>query len=368
MRIGSTEAHCPRKQEKGRPMSIRLEFLLIAALALGCASTQPGRQNTTHTRATDKPTREGLWQIRDTRLFVRDVGPLDAPVLVVVHGGPGGNHRSQLPLEALAPEFRVVSYDQRGTGESDRFDVPLPELQKLLTLEENVEDLEALRVRLGRERISVIGHSWGGALATFYAATYPESIDKLIVYSGGPEDKSLLAQKKTAHRAKMTTGELSAMASGKAALEAAMDRGVDGNELDRLFVDFVLPLLPSLYCKRPPAPARSEVGRGGFWANQIAGRYIESLDRSALAKKLGRLAAPTLLIWGRCEPSPRERLTGLLDAIPDAQFVQFEQSGHNAMEEEPELFFSTLRAFLSGKSLPMVAHRSRESLPPLKTP
>jgi len=117
-------------------------------------------------------------------------------------------------------------------------------------------------------------------------------------------------------------------------------------------------MFPSLYCQRPTA-ASAEQGRAGFWASQGQNQYSRTFDRAAFAEKLKLVKAPALLTWGRCEPSPQERLLYLLDNLPDAQFVIFEKSGHNAMEEEPALFFDTLNAFLDGKPLPAKSFRSR---------
>ena len=366
---------------------MKTTLILMVVTLWGCASTQdaPKTKTAKTTRPAPAPAaklevREGRWEIRGTRLFVRDVGPRDAPVLIVVHGGPGGNHISLRRLEALAPAHRVVLYDQRGTGESDRLDVSpaRPKSLEKLTLEQNVEDLEALRERLGREKVSLIGHSWGAALVVFYAAAYPARVDRLIVYSGGPETLELAKRKKAAHRAKLTAEERAMFKQRLEAIQTAVKADAPQEKLDPLFVKLASVMFPSLYCVRPQKAADSaapstpkqgggsgygEIGRGGFWANQVVGQYVLKFEYASIADGLRKVKAPALLTWGRCEPSPVERLTNLLDYLPDARFVVFKKSGHNAMEEEQELFFGMLRAFLAGKPIPTPSYRSRKELP-----
>ncbi|MBS1121972.1 MAG: prolyl aminopeptidase [Deltaproteobacteria bacterium] len=331
----------------------------LLGVLLGCGGTPVAPAQP---EARSPSVREDKWQIRDTRLLVRDVGPESAPTIVVIHGGPGGNHLSLRPLEALAPRFRVVFYDQRGTGESDRFRISseMPALDQL-AMEENVEDLEALRQRLGKDRITLIGHSWGGSLAVFYAAAYPAHVEKLIVYSGGPEDLELSSQKRKAHLAKLNPEEQALAKTRIAELQKAAEQGSSQDVIDRLFLQVSEVMFASLYCQRP-AKATAAQGRAGFWASQGVNQYIATFDRAAFASKLAAVKSPTLLTWGRCEPSPQERLTYLLDSLPNAQLVIFETSGHNAMEEEPSLFLATLKAFLDGKTLPTRSFRTRAEL------
>lgn len=334
----------------------------LLVLAIGCSTAHEAvREEVQRTNAPPGALRvyEGMWAIRDTNLFVRDVGPEDAPTIVVLHGGPGGNFLNLRPLERLAPQFRVVFYDQRGTGASDRLDVDpqQPDTLAALSLTNNVEDLEALRQRLGKDRVIVMGHSWGGSLAVFYAAAYPEHVEKLIVYSGGPEDAALQDQKNAAQFERFTDDDKSLMKARVGALQEAAERGASQDELDRLFFDVAQVVFPSLSCERSSAAPTHE-GRAGFWANQGVNDYVTSFDRASFSLKLKAVAAPALLTWGRCEPSPQERLTVLLDHLPNARLVIFENSGHYAMEEEPELFWGTLLAFLNDAPLPARSFRS----------
>lgn len=107
----------------------------------------------------------------------------DRPVLIVLHGGPGGDHRDYLGLESFADRFFVVLWDQRGTGLSER--VPDEELDGPTYL----ADLDHLARELSPDRpVHLLGHSWGGAYATYYAQSFPERVDRLVLAEPGALD------------------------------------------------------------------------------------------------------------------------------------------------------------------------------------
>ena len=77
-------------------------------------------------------------------------------------------------FERLASFSRLIMFDKRGTGLSDRVAVA--------TLEERMDDLRAVMDAAGSERAAVYGGSEGGALAILFAATYPERVSALVLY------------------------------------------------------------------------------------------------------------------------------------------------------------------------------------------
>ena len=102
-------------------------------------------------------------------------------VVIVLHGGPGNDYRYLLDLKALSDEYFVVFYDQRGTGLSPR--VPAEQL----TVNNMVEDLHNIVEHYGKGgQVNIIGHSWGGMLASAYIAKYPDTVDKLVLAEPGP--------------------------------------------------------------------------------------------------------------------------------------------------------------------------------------
>ena len=79
--------------------------------------------------------------------------------------------------ESLGSFARVVNFDKRGTGLSDR----VPEAQ-LPSLEERMDDIRAVMDAAGMERASLLGFSEGGPLAMLFAATYPHRTVNLVVW------------------------------------------------------------------------------------------------------------------------------------------------------------------------------------------
>ncbi|MEA3390930.1 pyrimidine utilization protein D [Sphingobium sp. CCH11-B1] len=105
-------------------------------------------------------------------------GPPDAPPLIL-SSGLGGSASYWTPnLLALARHFRVLVYDHRGTGRSDR---ALPEV---VTVDDLADDMGMLIDAQGWTRASVIGHAAGGVAGLALARKADERLDKLVVING----------------------------------------------------------------------------------------------------------------------------------------------------------------------------------------
>jgi pimeloyl-ACP methyl ester carboxylesterase len=135
-------------------------------------------------------------------------GPVRAPTLVYLSGGPGGSGLDELEsvlwsVSNLTRMFRVVTFDQRGTGGSGLLRCPEVEHDARLrstaageacarrlggarthyTTADSVEDLEAVRRALGVERLTLFGISYGTEVALAYARAHPEHVDRLALDS-----------------------------------------------------------------------------------------------------------------------------------------------------------------------------------------
>lgn len=111
------------------------------------------------------------------------------PVLII-NGGPGMNCGGFSSLaELLADSNEVILFDQRGTGQSKLNTVD----STTVTMDLMVDDMEKLREHLGFEKWTVLGHSFGGFLAQYYASHYPDSFRGMILSGSGGIDLELLS-------------------------------------------------------------------------------------------------------------------------------------------------------------------------------
>jgi proline-specific peptidase len=132
---------------------------------------------------------EGFVHFRGLKFYFRSEGEPDKGTLLVMHGGPGYPYDYLTPLFDIARHgFRVVIYEQAGSGKSD-----VPRDPARYTIESFVEDAEGVRKGLGLGRVHLLGFSWGGMLAQAYALKYQRNLTSLIL-SGTTPSIPLLQQ------------------------------------------------------------------------------------------------------------------------------------------------------------------------------
>ncbi len=117
-------------------------------------------------------------EVRGLRLHYRDWGGQSGTPMVLLHGLASQSHIYDLVAPLLAKEFRLVSLDQRGHGESSRPDTGYD-------MNNVAQDLQAFLDALGFERAIVVGHSWGGNVALQFGVQCADRAAALALVDGG---------------------------------------------------------------------------------------------------------------------------------------------------------------------------------------
>lgn len=117
---------------------------------------------------------DGYAKNGDVKLHYVTMG--QGPLVVMLHGFPDFWYTWRDQMRALAKHFQVVAPDLRGYNLSDK-----PEGVENYTLDKLVADVDAIVTHLKRDKVIVVGHDWGGAIAWTYAMAHPERMDRLII-------------------------------------------------------------------------------------------------------------------------------------------------------------------------------------------
>ncbi|MCM6777602.1 alpha/beta hydrolase [Nocardia sp. CDC159] len=300
------------------------------------------------------------------------VGPRRGSPIVIVGGGPG---EADVADRAMVEFFGrlatlghdVYIYDQIGAGLSERLANPAE-----YTVARHVDDLEALRRRIGVERVVLLGSSWGGSLVASYMARHPGRVERALFTSPGPIDfaqwrsvgtksPSLRLPPRERQRADdMLPGAprfllwyLLGMVNPSAARNLISDR-----EADAYFTSYLHLVGPGTVCDRTRLPNQNVTGNG-FYDNVFTVLDADSGTQSHVRDALARDPTPALILTGACDYLPWEMARQYATTFPDATLVCFPDAGHVIRLDQPTRYFDTIRAFLFDQPLAPWTHPQR---------
>jgi pimeloyl-ACP methyl ester carboxylesterase len=269
----------------------------------------------------------------ELRMAYMDVAPAGTPngqSVVLLHGLNFFGEYWGGTIEALRREgFRVVAVDQVGFGRSSKPILPY-------TLGMHAANTRRLLNHLGIERAAIVGHSFGGMLATRFALVYPELTTHLaLVNQIGLTDQRL-------SRAWRPTEEVFREELGR-------DLTAIRRTFERYYVDW-----------RPEFERHIRIHHGwtlsGDWPRLA---MIRALNRQVIYSEpvvhdWPHIHPRTLVIGGEVDGSDFPALARRsAEAIPNAELVLFPEVGHNPHLEAPALFRPALIRFLRSDPLPV---------------
>jgi len=289
--------------------------------------------------------------VHGAQLYVLTRGDdASAPVVLWLHGGPGGAETPLFRLyDAELERHLVVTYwDQRGAGRSYDPDAD----PKQLTVARHLADLDAVvdhqRASLGREKLALIGHSWGGTLGLLYAQAHPE---KVAAFIGVAPVVSELERQRA--QRDFAAAEARARGDADAQTELARIGEPPWSAQQELAAQTLVDRYGGYFHRRPSftwaALRAMAYGYAAPWeipgfirANNLS---LEAMNRELLALDLNasvpRIAVPVFFFLGRFDRQVDTRLAAAYLERLDAsakRVVWFEEAAHNVPFEEPEKF------------------------------
>jgi proline iminopeptidase len=271
--------------------------------------------------------------VNGIRLRVDVQGDPGAPAIYAHHGAPGlGTH--QTPKKAFGPladEFRVVTFDARGSGESDAVP-PYSHAQW-------VADLDALREHFGDERIVLTGGSYGGYVALEYVLAHPDRVSHLILRDTSASRRfEALARRNALARAQEYPD----------ITEELLDKLFQGLvESDEAFREAYATIAPLYDANTDPGKAAERVASATFRADTHNQAFSRNIPNFNLTGRLHEIRVPTLIVVGRHDwITPVAASEEIASGIAGSELVIFENSGHSPQLEENERFVSVVRDFL----------------------
>ena len=297
------------------------------------------------------------WEVEnDIRLYHFSEG--QGQNILIVHGGPGYPIRTTWAgLKPLAANYKFNYYDQRGCGKStrpiDRFSSPnfysnMKTLDRTLGLGAQIADIERIRQILGEEKLVLIGHSFGGFLASLYAAEFPQRVRALILVAPAtllvmPSEESDLFEK---------VGDLlpAAMRNDyadfrKRYFDFAHMFTKSEADLAALNSEFPKYYVAALQARNLTLPAVSGENENGGW--MVYAMYMSMGKRHDYRPAMSRVTAPVLVVHGALDlqTEKADRLYG--SSFPNSSFAMVQGAGHFMYDEQPEAFSQIVEKFLN---------------------
>jgi len=239
-------------------------------------------------------------------------------------------------LYNLSRYAKLVYFDRRADMMSAR------QGHGAASVDEMSDDLDALRVSLGVERVTVLGHSFGANIALNYAVRHPANVKRLILVSAsasvenpGEAEKRILKQ--------LTPDEMAAYRSSEGGTGGA-------KPCDRVRARYAV-LYPHYFHKLIPY----DFDRGIYTAYFDALAKKQALAGDAMGldvgHQLGEIKVPVLVVAGRHDlVTLPDRSKELADGLPQSKLVVMEHSGHFPFFEENYLFTQWVREFMTSTS------------------
>lgn len=288
--------------------------------------------------------------ISGKNIYYEIYGENNISTIVYFHGGPGASCLDFVnTARALSERLTVISFEQYGVLRSDGIAENEP-----YTMDIQADMIEEMRYKLNIKRWNVLGHSYGGELAVFYANKYPDSVDKILL-----ECPSLSFVDSAKSIALYLLDYINQLGD-KAAINLC--RKIQSTDYHNN--DVVIDILNLLeYIKdmelrnylhsisfEEYLSYLSTVGITDEMWMKTESHLLKLIEDDAMVKNylpvLKRLNKPTLLLKGKYDPACSDSQINFIKDLPSANIVEFKHSGHFPRIEEAGKYVDSVLNFV----------------------
>ena len=261
-------------------------------------------------------------------VHLRDEGPRDAPVILLLHGSNADLHTWTPWVEALAADTRVIRFDQIGHGLTG----PTPDGDYASAA--FVRTVDAVVDKLGVERFVLAGNSMGGGIALNYALAHPGRLDGLVLVDAGgaPPQGKTRGNLGFSLARNPVLREVFARVTPRSLIERSLAQSVSNQAI-------VTPAAVDRYWELLRYPGNRDATFARF----------SQPRRSVTRERLATLKVPTLILWGEQDGLiPVAAGRWFHAVLPGSQLIVYPGIGHLPMEEAADATSRDLRAWLAG--------------------
>ena len=257
--------------------------------------------------------------------------------ILIINGGPGMNSDGVITLaQSLAQKNKTIIYDQRGTGKSlvDKVN------DSTITLQLMLSDIEVLRKHLKVNSWIVLGHSFGGMLASYYAANYPANTDALILSSSGGIDLELLSYLQ--QNIQKNLG-----AEDQKLLDYWNSKITDGDTSYKARLNQSTSLASAyIYNKEHTALIAERLAQGNSQINNLVWEDMRKIKFDCSAK-LSKYNKPVLIIQGKQDIIEERTALKAKSFLKKSTVVFLDNCRHYGWLDAPVEYFKAIRMFLA---------------------
>ena len=280
--------------------------------------------------------KDGFAQSDGVKIYYRTFGT-GTPILII-NGGPGLNSDGFVDLaKTLSAQNQTIVYDQRGTGKSV--------MQKIdassITMELMIDDMENLRKQLKIERWIILGHSFGGMLASYYATINPDRIISMILSSSGGIDLDLLSYVSKNINARLTTQQ-----QDSASYWSQKINNGDTSYFARWQRAKVL-ANAYVYNKKYALPIAERLTQSDLRVNNLVWQDMQKIKFNC-APKLSTFTKPVLILQGKQDVIEERTSQKANKILKNSKLVILDHCVHYGWLDNRDMYLSEVEKFISG--------------------